>query len=99
MNEAILIAEDDAEVRLVTRNILEEFGYRVIEASDGEDAVRMFRQHRDEIHVVLLDLVMTKKTGVEAYKEIKALGDEVEVGLFLRAEDRVAGVVHQHIHR
>jgi CheY-like chemotaxis protein len=77
--ETVLIAEDDAEVRLVTRSILEEFGYRVLEASDGEDAVRVFRQNRDEIQVVLLDLVMPKKTGVEAYKEIKALGDGVEV--------------------
>jgi two-component system NtrC family sensor kinase len=77
--ETVLIAEDDAEVRLVTKNILEEFGYRVLEASDGEDAVRMFRQHRDEIHVIIMDLVMPKKTGVEAYKEIKALGDGVEV--------------------
>ena len=45
--EAILIAEDDPAVRSLTKQILNEFGYSVIEAVDGEDAVRKFKDNQD----------------------------------------------------
>lgn len=69
--ETILIAEDDAEVRELTKTILKEFGYAVIEAEDGEAAVRKFRENRDRVKLLLFDLVMPKKDGKEAYEEIK----------------------------
>ncbi|OGP13695.1 MAG: hypothetical protein A2052_10160 [Deltaproteobacteria bacterium GWA2_54_12] len=69
-NETILLAEDEREVREVNRSILEEFGYRVIEAVDGADAVKQFVENRDEIDIMLIDLIMPKKNGREAYEEI-----------------------------
>jgi hypothetical protein len=69
----ILVAEDELAVRDSIRNILEAFGYKVIEAVDGLDAVSKFAEHKDEIQLLLLDVVMPKKNGKEAYEEIKRM--------------------------
>ena len=75
--ETILLAEDEAEIRKLEKEVLTEFGYTVIEAVDGEDAVSKFREHRDRINLLLFDLIMPNKSGKEAYDEIRALGSEV----------------------
>jgi PAS domain S-box-containing protein len=75
--ETILIAEDDEAVRNVARLTLEESGYRVILAVDGEDAVTKFREHKDEIRLCLLDLIMPKKNGKAALNEIRSLRRDI----------------------
>ena len=72
-NEIILLAEDDGGVRALQKDLLEAFGYTVIEAVDGEDAVQTFKTHREEIQLLILDVVMPKKNGKEAYDEIKQI--------------------------
>ncbi len=69
--ETILLAEDDADVRELTKTILAEAGYRVLEATDGEDAIKVFDEHQDDIGLVLLDVIMPKKNGKEVYNWIK----------------------------
>jgi len=69
-HELILVAEDEPAVRELVQGILTRFGYRVLLACDGEDAVAKFGQHRDEIDLVLLDMVMPKLSGKAAYDEI-----------------------------
>lgn len=71
-NEAILIAEDDSGVRSLMREILTEYGYRVIEAVDGEDAINKFCNNSG-IDMLILDSVMPKKNGREAYEAIKTI--------------------------
>jgi len=71
--ETILIAEDDLMVRELTVHILTDFGYRVIEAADGEQAVALFREHMNEIDLLLLDAIMPKKNGWDTFQEMKAL--------------------------
>ncbi len=66
-NETILIAEDDDAIRDLLQKALSSVGYRIIEATDGEDALEKFRDHRDEIDMVFLDLVMPRMSGAEAY--------------------------------
>ena len=68
-SETILIAEDDEEVRCFIREALQEHGYKTIEATDGEDAIYIYKLHRD-IDLIVFDLVMPKKNGREAYEEI-----------------------------
>ncbi|MBI5345317.1 MAG: response regulator, partial [Deltaproteobacteria bacterium] len=68
--ETLLVAEDDGEVRRLTKVLLEEFGYRVIEAVDGEDAIRRFIENRGEVSLIILDVIMPRKNGREAYEEI-----------------------------
>jgi PAS domain S-box-containing protein len=75
----ILVAEDDADVRLLTRTVLENFGYTVIEAVDGEDAVRQFTSRQDVIQLLLLDVIMPRKNGKEACEEIRKSKPDVKV--------------------
>jgi PAS domain S-box-containing protein len=76
--ETILIAEDDVTIRQLTRTMLGEFGYTVIEAADGEEAVNKFREHRDAIKLIILDVVMPKMNGKEAHDEIIAIRPDVK---------------------
>lgn len=78
-NETVLVAEDDGDIRRVTKQILELSGHTVIEAVDGEDAVRKFRANQDSIDVLLFDVVMPKKNGREALEEIRKEKHDVPV--------------------
>lgn len=77
-NETVLIAEDDVEVRKTTLALLSEWGYTVIEAVDGEDAVEKFGENRDRIRLLLLDVIMPGKNGKEAYEEIRNMRPAVK---------------------
>ncbi len=77
--ETILLVEDEALLRSVTRSMLEEFGYRVIEAEDGNDAVRKFDEHKTEIRLVLMDVIMPDKSGKEAYQEMQKMRPGIKV--------------------
>ncbi|OGW37159.1 MAG: hypothetical protein A2Y97_01130 [Nitrospirae bacterium RBG_13_39_12] len=76
--ETILIAEDDASVRELTREVLLWFGYKVIEAVDGEEAVKMFRENKEKIQLLILDVIMPKKNGKEVYNEIKRINPDIK---------------------
>jgi CheY-like chemotaxis protein len=76
--ETILFAEDDEDVRNITVLVLKEFGYKVIEAVDGEDAVNKFIKNKDDIQMVMLDVVMPKKNGREAYEEMKKIAPGIK---------------------
>ena len=69
-NETILVADDDEGIRRMNRAALERFGYKVLLASDGEEAVTLFRNHHAEIAVVLLDWAMPVMNGDEALLRI-----------------------------
>ncbi len=71
--ETVLVAEDDEMIRNLTRSVLMEFGYRVIEAKDGDDVVRVFGENRDRIDLLLLDVIMPRKNGKAAYEEIRRI--------------------------
>ena len=68
--ETVLLAEDDPEVRRLTREILEKYGYTTITATDGNDAVRAFMEHKGRIDLAILDVVMPGKNGKEVYEVI-----------------------------
>ena len=76
--ETILVAEDDEEVRHLINNILVEFGYTIIEAKDGEDAISKFNNHAN-IDLLILDSVMPKKNGKAVYNEISAINPHIKV--------------------
>jgi CheY-like chemotaxis protein len=75
----ILVIDDEEEVRDAARAILERFGYRVLEASDGEDGVERYREHAGEIDAVLLDLSMPRMDGVEVFREIRQIRSDARV--------------------
>jgi len=78
-SETILLAEDDAGVRKLVVSVLTKFGYDVIEAVDGQEAVERFAVHRDKIRLILMDMIMPRKNGKEAYEEICRLQPGVKI--------------------
>ena len=61
--ETILLAEDDTATRKLIRQVLESYGYTIIEAVDGQDAIRKFIDYKDHIDLALLDVVMPTRTA------------------------------------
>jgi PAS domain S-box-containing protein len=57
-NETILFVEDEPRLRASVRNVLSRLGYHVLEASDGAGALEIWKQNRDEIRLLLTDMVM-----------------------------------------
>jgi polar amino acid transport system substrate-binding protein len=78
-SETILLAEDDASVRKLVFTILTQFGYDVIQAEDGQNAVDLFATNRNRISLILMDMIMPKKNGKEAYAEICQLKPGVKI--------------------
>lgn len=91
-SETVLLAEDDSEVRKITRNILEGSGYRVIEAVDGEDAINKFLLNKDEIQLLIFDVIMPQKSGKEAYEEVKRIAPGVKA---LFTSGYTADIIHR----
>ncbi|MCB2182220.1 MAG: PAS domain S-box protein [Desulfobulbaceae bacterium] len=77
--ETILIADDDEHIRKVTRTLLENRGYKILEAMDGQEAVNIYREHCDDIQLVLLDIVMPRKSGREAFEEMREIRPGLKV--------------------
>ena len=81
-NETILVAEDEPSVRTLVSKILTNYGYEVILAEDGEDAIEKFRLHQDSIRLILMDMIMPKKNGKEANEELQLIKPGVKVLFF-----------------
>jgi PAS domain S-box-containing protein len=71
-SETVLLAEDNEQVRALTRSVLERAGYRVIVAHDGQEAVALHDRHEHEIALCLFDVVMPRLGGREALEVIRA---------------------------
>jgi len=69
----ILVVDDEAMIRNIAKEILQECGYKVILAEDGDEGVALFKEKHKEIAAVILDMAMPKKTGKEAYIEMKKI--------------------------
>ena len=76
--ETILLAEDEEEVRKLMKLVLEEAGYKVIEAVDGKEALEKFRENKDSIDLLLLDVIMPKINGKGVYEEAKKIKPDVK---------------------
>ena len=69
----ILVVDDEPALRNATRRALERFGYRVLEAADGVRALDVFREHREHIGLVLLDMGMPNMNGAECFRRLREL--------------------------
>jgi signal transduction histidine kinase/FixJ family two-component response regulator len=76
----VLVVEDEAAVREITVAILRDYGYRVLEAADGEEALRVFGAHASEISLLLSDVVLPGTLrGRDVAERITALCPETKV--------------------
>jgi two-component system cell cycle sensor histidine kinase/response regulator CckA len=78
-HETILMAEDEPNLRKYVRLILERKGYRVLEASNGSQALETAQEHRGPIHLLLTDLVMPEMSGADLVGEFGSVRPQVPV--------------------
>jgi DNA-binding response OmpR family regulator len=81
----ILIVDDEKSIRNLVRSYLESEDYSVLEANDGEQAVRLTREQSPDL--VVLDVGMPVRDGIEALREIRTFSDVYVVMLTARAEE------------
>jgi len=78
-HEAILLVDDEDIIIEVTQEILEELGYRVLIARNGEEAVEIYRENKENIDLVILDMIMPGIGGGEVYDRLKQMNSDVKV--------------------
>jgi two-component system cell cycle sensor histidine kinase/response regulator CckA len=77
--ETILVAEDEAGVRSLTREVLEKYGYTVLEAANGEEALKVAELHLGPLDLLLSDVVMPRMGGPELAQALLAQRPDVKV--------------------
>ncbi len=75
----VLLVDDEEVILEVGQELLEAMGYRALIARNGKEAVEVYKKNRDEIDIVLLDMVMPNMGGGEAYDRIKEINPDVKV--------------------
>ena len=77
--ELILVVDDEIAIREITKGTLEAYGYRALTAADGTEAVALYAQHRDEIAVVLTDMMMPYMDGQSTIRALQKLNPRVRI--------------------
>jgi hypothetical protein len=99
--ELVLMVEDDDMVRGAIQSLLESHHYRTVMATDGATAIEHYLQHRDEIQVVVTDVMMPNIDGIALIRSLKALNPEVQVialsGLPTHQEATLAAGAHRFL--
>jgi PAS domain S-box-containing protein len=75
----VLLVDDEKIILEVGRELLEGMGYRVLTATDGEEAIKVYKKNRNNIDIVVLDMVMPGMGGGEAYDHMKGVNPEIKV--------------------
>ena len=99
-SETVLLVEDEDMVRNLATELLKENGYNVVEASGGEEAIRLSRSHKEPIHLLITDVVMPKMSGKDVARGLQVVHPEARV-LFMSGytDESIVhhGIVDSHI--
>ncbi|MBN1490723.1 MAG: PAS domain S-box protein, partial [Phycisphaerae bacterium] len=77
--ELVVLAEDNSHIRSIMATTLRSQGFEVIQAADGEQALAAFEAHRDDARLIILDLDLSKVTGLACLREIRRMNAEIPV--------------------
>ncbi|MBD2612964.1 MAG: response regulator [Nostoc sp. ZfuVER08] len=77
--ELILVVDDEAAIRDVTKTSLESHNYKAITASDGIEAIALYAEHRDEISLVLTDMLMPSMDGLTTIRTLRKINPDVKI--------------------
>lgn len=75
----VLVVDDEEMCVLVTAKVLEHLGMNVLTAYDGIEAVNIYEEKNDSIDCVIMDIQMPRMNGIEAFKRLKTIRDDVKV--------------------
>lgn len=76
---AVLLVEDEDMVRFITSNLLEHYNFKVLEARNGEEAVKIFSRNKDNIRLIICDLLMPGIDGWQTIEEIRKIVPDIPV--------------------
>lgn len=77
--EMVLVVDDEEAIREITRGTLESFGYKVMTAGDGTEAVALYAQNRDDVKLVLTDMVMPFMDGPSTIRALKKINPQIKI--------------------
>lgn len=77
--ELILVVDDEAAIRDITKISLENHNYKAITASDGIEAIALYAEHRDEISLVVTDMVMPSMDGIVTIRTLQKINPNVKI--------------------
>ncbi len=77
--EVVLVVDDESAIREITKGTLEAYGYQVMTASDGTEAVALYAQHKGQIQVVLTDMMMPFMDGPATIRALQKLDPQVKI--------------------
>ncbi len=89
-NGVVLVVDDESQVRDVARQALEKAGMVVLCAENGREGVELFRQHIEDVSVVLLDMTMPEMDGEATFRELRRMSGDVRVILSSGYDEREA---------
>jgi two-component system, cell cycle sensor histidine kinase and response regulator CckA len=81
-DETILLVDDEESIIDVCEEILGTFGYNVLHAFNGKDALKIFAENRDKVDLVILDMIIPGLSGGETFDALKVINPAVKVMLF-----------------
>jgi CheY-like chemotaxis protein len=77
--ELILVVDDEAAIRKITQTSLETYAYKVLTASDGIEAIALYAQHKAEISLVLIDMMMPEMDGLTAIRTLRKMNPNLKI--------------------
>ena len=99
-SETILVVEDSKPLLKITQKMLEKYGYRILTAQNGREALEVFSGHDGPIHLILTDLVMPKMGGQDLVEKIQSEKPEVKLVYMSGYTDRAIsdnGMLHKDV--
>lgn len=77
--ELILVVDDEAIIREITKSSLEAYNYKVLTASDGKEAISIYTQYQEQISVVLLDMMMPAMDGAITIRKLQKMNPQIKI--------------------
>ncbi len=88
MNEVILIVDDESRIRKLIKDFLTKENYQTLEATDGEEALKIFEENSSKIKLILLDVMMPKLDGWSVLRQIRQTSNVPVIMLTARSEEQ-----------
>ena len=84
----ILVVDDESRMRKLVKDFLKVKGYHILEAGDGEEALQVFEENKNEINLILLDVMMPKLDGWSVLRQIRQTSNVPIIMLTARGEEQ-----------